>query len=120
MRCVLSKIPTMSAAPVPDLAPAAVADRLRGTEPPLLLDVREPWEHEIARVEGARLVPLATLPGALDTLDRSREIVVLCHHGVRSLMAAEFLQRHGFARVANLRGGIDAWSDDVDPTVPRY
>jgi len=110
----------MSAAPVPDLAPAAVADRLRGTEPPLLLDVREPWEHEIARVEGARLVPLATLPGALDTLDRSREIVVLCHHGVRSLMAAEFLQRNGFARVANLRGGIDAWSGDVDPSVPRY
>jgi sulfur-carrier protein adenylyltransferase/sulfurtransferase len=94
--------------------------RLRGPEPPALLDVREPWEHDVARIEGARLVPLATLPAALSTLDPARAYVVYCHHGVRSRMAAHFLAEHGFARVANLDGGIAAWSDEVDPSVPQY
>jgi sulfur-carrier protein adenylyltransferase/sulfurtransferase len=86
----------------------------------LLLDVREPHEFAIARLEGAKLVPLATLPARVSELDSSRPIVVYCHHGMRSRVALDFLRRAGFAKLKNLRGGIDAWSRDVDPTVPRY
>jgi adenylyltransferase/sulfurtransferase len=107
-------------APIEELTPAEVAERLRADVPPLLLDVREPWEHEVARIEGARLVPLNSLPAALSTLDPSRPIVAYCHHGVRSRMALEFLRERGLTRLANLSGGIDAWSEDVDPSVPRY
>jgi rhodanese-related sulfurtransferase len=82
--------------------------------------VREPWEHGIARIPGARLVPLNSLPAALSTLDPACEYVVYCHHGMRSLMAARFLQERGMTRVANLSGGIAAWSDEVDPSVPQY
>ena len=103
-----------------ELAPAALARRLADGRRPLLLDVREPYEHAIARIADARLVPLATLPQALGTLDREEEIVVVCHHGVRSRTAADFLRREGFRRVRNLTGGIDRWSRDVDPAVPRY
>ncbi|MDF1501776.1 HesA/MoeB/ThiF family protein [Roseisolibacter sp. H3M3-2] len=105
---------------IEEIAPAELAARLQGAEPPLVLDVREPWEHAIARVDGARLVPLNSLPAALSTLDPGRAYVTLCHHGVRSRMAAEFLRERGLPRVANLRGGIDAWSDEVDPAVPKY
>jgi rhodanese-related sulfurtransferase len=106
--------------PVPELSPAELAERLRGDAPPILLDVREPWEYDLARIAGSRLVPLGSLDAALPTLDAGREYVVLCHHGVRSLMAAHFLQARGIEHVASLRGGIAAWSDDVDPSVPRY
>jgi len=105
---------------VPQLSPTEVAERLRAPEPPLLIDVREPWEHRIAHVEGARLVPLDSLPAALSTLDPEGDYVMLCHHGVRSQRAALFLRARGIQRVANLRGGIDAWSAEVDPSVPQY
>jgi rhodanese-related sulfurtransferase len=105
---------------IPEITAVELAQRLRGSEPPLLLDVREPWEHEVARIDGARLVPLDTLPTALATLDPGREYVIHCHHGVRSMMAARFLRSRGVERVANLAGGIDAWSDTVDPQVPKY
>ena len=112
--------PSPAFAPIEDLSPAELSDRLRAADPPMLIDVREPWEHEVARIEGARLVPLNSLPAALSTFDPSRSYVAVCHHGVRSRMAAEFLRERGLTRVANLRGGIDAWSEDVDPSVPRY
>jgi molybdopterin/thiamine biosynthesis adenylyltransferase/rhodanese-related sulfurtransferase len=86
----------------------------------VLLDVREPHEHAIASITGARLVPLATLPARLSELDSARPIVLHCHHGQRSRMALELLRRSGFTKLKNLRGGIDAWSREVDPTVPRY
>ena len=86
----------------------------------MLIDVREPHECEIARIPGARLIPLDTLPARLHELDSSREIVLHCHHGQRSMRALEFLQQSGFRKLKNLRGGIDAWSREVDPTVPRY
>ena len=85
-----------------------------------LIDVREPWEWDAARIRGARLIPLGTFVSALDTIDRSREIVVYCHHGVRSLAAANYLADHGFPRVWNLAGGIDRYSVEVDPDVSRY
>jgi len=85
-----------------------------------LLDVREPHEHRIARIPGAVLIPLGSLPARLAELDSSRPMVVYCHHGLRSLHAVELLRGAGFARAISLRGGIDAWSTEVDPGVPRY
>jgi adenylyltransferase/sulfurtransferase len=85
-----------------------------------VLDVREPHEYEIARIEGARLIPLSELPGRLRELDGRAEIVAHCHHGIRSLQAREILKGAGFANVRSLSGGIDAWAREVDPNVPRY
>ena len=105
---------------VEEISPVELAARLGAPDPPLVLDVREPWEHAVAHIAGARLVPLNTLPAALSTLDPARALVTMCHHGVRSRMAAEFLRERGLTRIANLSGGIDAWSEDVDASVPRY
>jgi adenylyltransferase/sulfurtransferase len=85
-----------------------------------LVDVREPQEYEIAHIEGARLIPLGHLPERLAELDSSEEIVLHCHTGERSRRALEFLRQSGFRKLKNLRGGIDAWSREVDPEVPRY
>ncbi|MDP9424553.1 MAG: rhodanese-like domain-containing protein [Actinomycetota bacterium] len=90
----------------------------RGEEP-ILLDVREPWEYELARIQGSRLVPLADLPGRLHELDPEAETVVICHRGLRSAHATRFLDRSGFRNVYNLEGGLDAYSA-VDDSVPRY
>jgi|SRR5438067_5948582 len=87
---------------------------------PLLLDVREPWEYEKARIEGAQLVPMREVPGRLDELDQERDVVAICHHGGRSQQVALFLEKTGFRKIHNLVGGVDAWSRTVDPTVPLY
>lgn len=91
---------------------------------PLVLDVREPWELQTAsvRADGFELVaiPMGELPGRLAELDSARPIACLCHHGARSLRVASFLQHNGFEQLANITGGIDAWSHENDPTVPRY
>jgi adenylyltransferase/sulfurtransferase len=86
----------------------------------VLVDVREPHEWEIARIPGAQLIPLGSLPARLSELDTSRPIVLQCHVGQRSMRALEFLHQAGYRKLKNLRGGIDAWSRLVDPTVPRY
>lgn len=86
----------------------------------IFLDVREPAEHAIARIEGAVLVPMREVPARLGELAREAEIVVFCHHGGRSAMVVNYLRQQGFSRAINLSGGIDAWSDEVDPGVPRY
>jgi adenylyltransferase/sulfurtransferase len=86
----------------------------------LLLDVREPFEWEIAHIDSARLIPLGELPARLRELDGHADIVTMCHHGTRSRRAAELLRAAGFSKVRNLSGGIDAWSRDVDNTVLRY
>jgi adenylyltransferase/sulfurtransferase len=85
-----------------------------------LLDVREPREAEIARIEGSQLIPLRELPRAIPHLPAHAEIVTFCHHGPRSLKARELLKGAGFANVRSLAGGIDAWSREVDAEVPRY
>lgn len=91
---------------------------------PLVLDVREPWELQTASVpaEGFDLltIPMGSVPERLAEIDASRPVACLCHHGMRSLRVAAFLEHHGFARVANISGGIDAWSQERDPAVPRY
>lgn len=101
------------------LEPREVAALISGGRDLLLLDVREPWEHQVARIDNSHLVPMNELPARLGSLDRSRDIVVYCHHGMRSDMAAEWLRSQGFP-ARNLAGGIDRWSRDVDPAIPRY
>jgi len=96
---------------------AWLADSERGK--PVLLDVREPWEYEKARIEGARLVPMREVAARLGELDPSSEVVAICHHGGRSQQVAMFLEKSGF-KVHNLVGGMDAWSRSVDPAVPLY
>lgn len=95
-------------------------DRLDNGEQVFLLDVREPHEYSMAKIEGSTLIPLGTLPTSLNQLDRNNEIVALCHKGMRSADAVGFLLQQGFANVKNLIGGIDAWSVEIDPSVPRY
>lgn len=98
-----------------------VSEHLReAEEPPLLLDVREPWEHRICLIEGSERIPMGQVPHALERLDREAEIVVICHHGVRSYYVASFLEQAGFSRVVNLEGGIDAWAREVDPAMSKY
>ena len=92
--------------------------------PPLLLDVREPWEFALAaiRIEGwpSLHIPMNAIPGRLAELDPAQPVVCICHHGVRSAQVVAFLERAGFETVYNLAGGIDAWSEQVDAAVPRY
>jgi sulfur-carrier protein adenylyltransferase/sulfurtransferase len=105
---------------VVEITPLALAERLARGDDFDLIDVREPYEAQIARLPAARLIPLGTIPAMLDSLDRDREIVVMCRSGMRSADAARRLQAAGFTRVSNLTGGILRWSDDVDPSVPKY
>ena len=102
------------------ITPRELKDRLDKGEQIFILDVREPWEYSLAKIEGSVLIPLGSLPQSLDKLDRNAEIVAHCHHGMRSADAMGFLLHQGFAKVKNLVGGIDAWSVQIDPTVPRY
>ena len=85
-----------------------------------LIDVREDWEWQIAKLPGARLIPLGRIEDAISSLDPKRETVLYCKVGVRSLHAAEALADAGFSRLGNLSGGIIRWSQEVDPTIPRY
>src|SRR5262245_43618244 len=94
--------------------------RLRAGEKVHLLDVRLPWEHELARLPGSQLIPLQELPARLGELEAEGPIVVYCHHGIRSLSGAAILEQAGLKDVASLAGGIDAWSLRIDPAVPRY
>jgi adenylyltransferase/sulfurtransferase len=103
-----------------EVTPRELQGRLSRGEELQLIDVREQFEWDIARIPGARLVPLATLPEVAETLDHGREIVVYCKGGSRSRAAASHLVDAGFARVANLTGGILRWQAEVDPTLPRY
>ncbi|MDX1698934.1 MAG: rhodanese-like domain-containing protein [Thiohalobacterales bacterium] len=90
------------------------------TEKPVLLDVREPWEYRIVHLDDSVLIPMRQIPTAVDTLDRDRETIVICHHGVRSRQVALYLERLGFTNVVNLKGGMDAWAKHTDTTLPTY
>ena len=85
-----------------------------------LLDVREPHEYAIAKIEGSVLIPLGELANSLDKLDKNAEIVAYCHKGMRSADAVGFLLQQGFTNVKNMIGGIEAWSIEIDNTVPHY
>lgn len=102
------------------VTPRELSSLLNAGESIVVVDVREPFEWAIGRIPTARLMPLGGMPDAAATLDRDTDMVVYCHHGQRSEMAAHMLAESGFVRVRNLVGGIDRWSRDVDPRVPRY
>jgi rhodanese-related sulfurtransferase len=102
------------------ISPAELKERMEREEPVQVVDVREPSEHEIARIEGARLLPLSRFPEWADQLDPEATIVFMCHHGIRSAQVCAYLARQGFRHLYNLAGGIDAWSWEVDRNVPRY
>jgi adenylyltransferase/sulfurtransferase len=110
--------PTAPELTAPELARLLAAEGASRPRP-LLLDVREPWEHELGSLPDSTLVPLAQLPAALDALPRDRETIVYCHHGMRSLDALRQLRAAGIP-ARHLAGGIDAWSREVDPAVARY
>src|SRR5256886_10669947 len=111
-------------APADDTVPAiSVHELKRRTETREafeLIDVREPFEYEIARIDGAKLIPLGEIADRTYEMQREQTIVVHCHSGKRSAQAVRLLQQRGFSNVYNLEGGIDAWSDQIDPTVPKY
>lgn len=116
-----SSMSTPDAAPTPSsITPQALATRLAKGDPVLVLDVREGWEVELAAIPGARHLPMNQVPKEHATLPRDRDIAVVCHHGSRSGMVADYLRTVGFTRVMNVSGGADRWSVDVDPSVPRY
>ena len=95
-------------------------DRLGTDDPPVVLDVREPWEIEIAALPDILAIPLHELVGRVQDVPRDRPVAVMCHHGGRSAQATAWLRQQGFARVMNVAGGIDAWARTVDPSVSRY
>lgn len=106
-----------------EITPSELAAILAGSEREhvVLLDVREPAEHAVARLEGSILMPMGDVPGrANQELDPDARIIAICHHGVRSMNVAVWLRNQGFENTQSLRGGIDAWSALVDPTIARY
>jgi rhodanese-related sulfurtransferase len=107
---------------IAQLAPRDLADWRAdtGRPAPVLVDVREPWEFAHCRIEGSRLIPLQTIPAHVDELPRDQDLVLVCHHGNRSQRVAQWLEQAGFSRLFNLRGGVEAWATEVDPTMPRY
>jgi rhodanese-related sulfurtransferase len=105
---------------VTTLSVTELRDRLTQGEDLFLLDVREPQEYHYAKIDGSTLIPLPQIPARIGELDPKRNIVVICHHGMRSMQAAHYLAHQGFTNIANLTGGIDAWSIHCDKSVPRY
>jgi rhodanese-related sulfurtransferase len=104
----------------PQLSPSEFKHLIDAGRPLVLLDVREPEEVAFVRLDGAVHIPMGEIPGRLHELDPDADIVIYCHHGIRSANVAAFLMQRDFASVANLSGGIDAWSLTVDPLLPRY
>jgi rhodanese-related sulfurtransferase len=106
-----------------EITPAELAAIISGPEREhiVLLDVREPQEQAVARIEGSLLMPMGDVPGRVhQELDPDAHIITICHHGVRSMNVAVWLRNQGFEKTQSLRGGIDAWSTQVDPTLARY
>jgi len=105
---------------VPEIGPREVKQMMDEKQPFVLIDVREPHEFQICRIPGSTLIPLGEIPKRMHELDSASEIVVHCRSGQRSARAVEFLMKAGFQKIHNLKGGILAWSDQVDPSVPKY
>jgi len=99
---------------------AELKQRMEECELPLLLDIRDPWEFDICSIHGSRNVPIEALQQFLEDLDRQQEIVVICHHGIRSYQVAGYLDSLGFGQVANLEMGVDGWAMSVEPEMTRY
>lgn len=104
------------------LSPVQLAEWLRDVSrtKPILLDVREPWEFETCKIEGSQSLPMRSIPQRMQELDSEAEIVAICHHGMRSMQVAAFLEQNGFGKLYNLQGGVAAWAAQVDPQMPTY
>jgi len=109
-----------AASVVPEISVQQLKQKMEKRAPVTVVDVREPFEYEIAKIDGSKLIPLGELPSRLGELPRDQEIVVHCHSGMRSAQAVQIMRDSGFANVFNLEGGIDKWSDEIDPAVPKY
>lgn len=112
----------MDALPL-EITPSEVKRRLEAGERLSLIDVREPFEYAQARIDGSRLAPMRTIPESLPSLEEESEqstLIVLCHHGMRSLNVVDWLRRQGVEACMSMQGGIDRWSCEIDPAVPRY
>jgi rhodanese-related sulfurtransferase len=103
-----------------EITPAELKRLLDQGEKILLVDVREPWEHAQCRIEGATLIPMGNIPSNLQKLDTDEPVICYCHHGMRSLDVANWLRQQGITTAKSLAGGIDRWSHEIDPKVPRY
>ena len=103
-----------------EITPRQVSERLERGEKFLLVDVREKWEYEAAHIEGSVLIPLREVPAHLHRLAVEADVVCFCHHGVRSLDAAAWLRSKGVSAARSMAGGIDRWTTEIDPLVPRY
>jgi len=105
---------------IPEVTPVELKKKMDAQEPFVLIDVREPHEYQISRIPGSKLIPLGEVPKRMNELDSADEIVVHCKSGMRSAKAVDLLMKSGFLKIHNLKGGILAWSDQVDPSVPKY
>jgi len=101
----------------PEVA-ALIADT--SVDKPVLLDVREPWEFQTCHIDGSVSIPMNTIPAQIEQLDRNASVICICHHGMRSMRVASFLEANGFGKVINLTGGIHAWAQQVDASMPTY
>jgi len=103
-----------------EISVAELQRRQKAGDKFLLVDVREPWEYEVCRMEGATLIPMRTIPANLQALDSDEDVICYCHHGQRSLDVAAWLRTQGVENAQSLAGGIDRWSIEIDPAAPRY
>jgi rhodanese-related sulfurtransferase len=103
-----------------NLKPAQIQQLLGSGHKLFLLDVREKWEFEICHIDTSQNIPMGAVPGLVEELNTEEEIVVICHHGARSLQVANYLEINGFSNVINLDGGVDAWAKTIDPNMPQY
>jgi adenylyltransferase/sulfurtransferase len=103
-----------------EILPRDVKQRLDRGEKLLLVDVREPHEHALCQIEGAVLIPMGSIPTNLQKLDTEEDVICFCHHGMRSLDVANWLRAQGVKSARSMSGGIDRWSVEIDPSVPRY
>jgi len=103
-----------------EISAREVKRRLDAGEKLVLVDVREPQEHALSQIEGAMLIPMGSIPANLQKLDSDEEVICFCHHGMRSLDVANWLRSRGVSSAKSMSGGIDRWSLEIDPNVPRY
>jgi adenylyltransferase/sulfurtransferase len=103
-----------------EVTPTDLKQRLDSGDKLLLIDVREPWEFDVCHIDGAKLIPMGQIPANLQSLDVDEDVVCYCHHGMRSLDVAVWLRNQGVASAKSLAGGIERWSVEIDPKVPRY
>lgn len=103
-----------------EISPREVKERRDRGEKFLFVDVREPWEHQTTHIEGAKLIPLGQISSSLQELEAAGDVVFFCHHGMRSLDAAAWLRSQGVESARSMAGGIERWSTEIDPKVPRY